>query len=365
MDPIMEEKITTLMLTERLNRVASLARPETAEPDLVFASEEDGWTALRRDKQALEQSAILVNKLCAEVPDDDKEFSSHGEPPAKMQVQRFLDRALEVANDAVILAADAKKFLDTLDGMPNQPDDLPIELLDLGIRSYRSLKRAGILSISYLETLCPEDLLQIRNLGRRQVEEILWAVAKFNYGKTHLMKAVEAAIGRDEQGRIPRFLTTEEFVHEMISSIQNGTSEEFRKSFSAHSVVLIDHVEELAGKDSHQEELFHIIDRLASQGIQVVLSCDAAPDALPRLSNRLRSRLQGGLVIEMGIPELETRARFVQQTAERLGCTGILPEKALEIAQSSTDMRVLRGIVTKEYLRQVLDRTHPAYYGMV
>ena len=168
-------------------------------------------------------------------------------------------------------------------------------------------------------------------------------------GKTHLMKAVEAAIGRDEQGRIPRFLTTEEFVHEMISSIQNGTSEEFHKSFSAHSVVLIDHVEELAGEDLHQEELFHIIDRLASQGIQVVLSCDAAPDALPRLSNRLRSRLQGGLVVEMGIPELETRARFVQQTAERLGCTGILPEKALEIAQSSTDMRILRGIVTKEY----------------
>lgn len=165
MDSIMDSRLSTLILTERLNRLDSPARLEATEPELVFDSEEEGWETLRADKRELVQTVKVVNALHTEVPDEDKEFAIHNEPLAKKQVQRFLDRATEVSRDAIILAADAKKFLDTLDGMPNQPNDLPIELLDLGIRSYRSLKRAGIHSISYLETLCPEDLLQIRNLG--------------------------------------------------------------------------------------------------------------------------------------------------------------------------------------------------------
>ncbi len=417
MDSNMERRLTELILIARLNK-QFFYKANGSKPSLVFSSEKEGWKTLLDDKETLEVSAGAVSRLRTEALEEDKDLVRHDTPVAKVQVQRFLDRAMETAYDAIVLAADAKMFLDTLDGVPDQFDDLPIELLDLDVRSYRSLTRAGIRSISELGALSPEDLIQIRNIGRNQVENIMWAMVSFDHaypryprrkwkqsmtfdnflvdssnqeayrmlklaisgregfvspillygpsgcGKTHLMKAVEADIGRDVQGRMPRFLTTETFVHEMISSLKNGTDDEFRESFSTCSAVLIDHVEELAGKSSHQEELFHMLDRLSSQGIQVVLSCDVAPEELSHLTNRLRSRLQGGLVIEMRAPELETRAKFVQQTAERLGCTGILPEKAREIAQSSTDMRVLRGAVTREYFRQVLDRNHPSYYGV-
>ena len=127
-------------------------------------------------------------------------------------------------------------------------------------------------------------------------------------GKTHLMHAIGHAV-RASHHRPPRvaYITSEKFMNEMIASIQENRTSDFRARYRSVDVLLIDDIQFLAGKDRTQEEFFHTFNALHEIQKQIVVSSDRPPKDIPTLEDRLRSRFEGGLMADIQPPDFETR----------------------------------------------------------
>jgi chromosomal replication initiator protein len=168
-------------------------------------------------------------------------------------------------------------------------------------------------------------------------------------GKTHLMHA----IGHEVHERFPRkrvvYLTSEQFMNEVISSIQAGTARmgEFRHKYRTVDVLLIDDVQFLAGKDRTKEEFFHTFNALHEINKQIVISSDRPPKEIPTLEDRLRSRFEWGLTADIQPPDFETRLAILQS---KLGAnSSLIPEEVLSFMAHKVqrNIRELEGALTK------------------
>ncbi|MDQ6741908.1 MAG: chromosomal replication initiator protein DnaA, partial [Candidatus Dormibacteraeota bacterium] len=131
-------------------------------------------------------------------------------------------------------------------------------------------------------------------------------------GKTHLMHA----IGHDVRRRFPKkrvlYLTSEQFMNEVIASIQTARMSEFRVTYRTVDVLLIDDIQFLAGKDRTKEEFFHTFNALHEINKQIVISSDRPPKEIPTLEDRLRSRFEQGLLADIQSPDFETRLAILR-----------------------------------------------------
>ena len=132
-------------------------------------------------------------------------------------------------------------------------------------------------------------------------------------GKTHLLHA----IGHVASRTCPRvmYVTAEQFTNEFISAIRDGKSEDFRNKYRSVDVLLLDDIQFIAGKEQTQEGLFHTFNDLHNASRQIVLSCDRPPKSLTLLEDRLRSRFEWGLIVDMQPLDLETRIAILQKKA--------------------------------------------------
>ena len=130
-------------------------------------------------------------------------------------------------------------------------------------------------------------------------------------GKTHLLQATGNAILR-QHGRRVKYLTSEKFMHEMISAISLRATHEFKTKYRAIDVLIIDDIQFLAGKEKTQEEFFHTFNELYEFNKQIIISSDRPPKAIPTLEERLRSRFEGGMIADIGAPDLETRVAILE-----------------------------------------------------
>ena len=136
-------------------------------------------------------------------------------------------------------------------------------------------------------------------------------------GKTHLLHAIGRSI--QQKGQKVLYVSSEEFTNDFINSVRNGTPVAFRERYRTIDVLMIDDIQFLMGKEQTQEEFFHTFNTLYRQEKQIIVSSDRSPKALVTLEERLRSRFEWGLIVDIQPPDLETRIAILRSKAERAG----------------------------------------------
>jgi len=142
-------------------------------------------------------------------------------------------------------------------------------------------------------------------------------------GKTHLLHAIAHRVADRQKRRKKRleivYLTTEQFVNELINCIRRKQMEVFRQTFRGVDILLLDDIQFIAGKERTQEEFFHTFNTLQSTGRQVVFTSDARPSDIPGVEERLRTRFLQGLIADIQPPDLETRCAILREKARAIG----------------------------------------------
>ncbi len=131
-------------------------------------------------------------------------------------------------------------------------------------------------------------------------------------GKTHLLQAVGNEINKNSAKKNIRYLPAERFTSEIVGAIRNHQIEALKIKFQRTDVLILDDVQFLAGKEKTQEEFFHLFNALYEKNKQIVLSSDRPPKAISSLTERLRSRFEGGMIADISLPDIETRIAILK-----------------------------------------------------
>src|SRR5713101_2290678 len=138
-------------------------------------------------------------------------------------------------------------------------------------------------------------------------------------GKTHLLMAVGHAAKKAAPQLNIEYLTLDEYVEAFHASVAAGQGDAFRRRFQNVDVLLVDDVQFLTNRKEMQSELLRLTEALQAAGRQIVLTSDRPPPDIADLDERLISRLSGGLVVDMGTPDYETRVAILRRKAEERG----------------------------------------------
>ena len=140
---------------------------------------------------------------------------------------------------------------------------------------------------------------------------------KVGLGKTHLMQAIAHKILQDEPATKICYISSERFMNELITSIQTKTTEKFRLQYRNVDVLIIDDIHFLAGKEATQQEFFHTFNVLYDNHKQIIMSSDRPPKEIANLEERLVSRFSWGLVVDIKLPDFETRVAILKKKIEK------------------------------------------------
>ena len=134
-------------------------------------------------------------------------------------------------------------------------------------------------------------------------------------GKTHLLNAIGLTLQNDNN---VMFISAERFMYHFIKSIKKNDMINFKDFFRKSSIFIIDDIQFISGKESLQEEFFHTFNSLMDKGSQIIISADRAPTKLDRVQERMKSRLGGGLVVDIETPDLELKIKIIKKKIEEI-----------------------------------------------
>lgn len=165
-------------------------------------------------------------------------------------------------------------------------------------------------------------------------------------GKTHLLQALGNEVLAKVADAKVQYATSEKFTNDFLESLRNRDQAQFRQKYRSTNLLIVDDVQFLAGKESTQDEFFHTFNEFVLSGRQVVIASDKHPKDLSRLNERLVSRFLGGMVVDIGLPDLETKMLIIKSKCAERGInldTKIVEQIARECAGGA---RELEGILT-------------------
>ncbi|MBR4203907.1 MAG: chromosomal replication initiator protein DnaA [Clostridia bacterium] len=183
------------------------------------------------------------------------------------------------------------------------------------------------------------------NVGMKINPLFIWGPS--GLGKTHLMYAIaNRALSRDPKKKVI-YVKGEEFMNQMIEAIRNGTNKEFRQKYRKADILLIDDIQFIAGKESTQTEFFHTFDALYEDKKQIIITSDRPPKELTALEDRIRSRFEAGLLVDIQPPDYELRVAILRNKINHNSLE--VPQDVIDfLAQNlQENIRQLEGVVKK------------------
>ncbi len=129
-------------------------------------------------------------------------------------------------------------------------------------------------------------------------------------GKTHLIQSVGNHLRKD-LGKKVLYITSEKFLVDYISSLQNDTTNTFKEKYRGYDTLIMDDIQFLSNKEKTQEELFHVFNALYDSNKQIIFSSDVHPNFIPGLESRLKSRFSAGMIVDINQPEYEARSSII------------------------------------------------------
>ncbi|MDC0232084.1 chromosomal replication initiator protein DnaA [Pelagibacteraceae bacterium] len=143
----------------------------------------------------------------------------------------------------------------------------------------------------------------------------LFIYSAVGMGKTHLLNSIGLEVGQTKK---VMFISAERFMYHFIRSIKNNEMVKFKDFFRGANIFIIDDIQFVNGKEAMQEEFFHTFNALIEKGSQVVISSDRPPSNLDKIQERIRSRMSGGLVIDIQPPDLDLRIKILKSKFEEI-----------------------------------------------
>lgn len=163
-------------------------------------------------------------------------------------------------------------------------------------------------------------------------------------GKTHLIQSIGNKIALDPiKKKKVRYISSEKLVSGIVSAIHSNTMEQFKSNLTLTDVLIIDDIQFIAGKVKTQIEFFHVFNALYEKNKQIIFSSDRSPNAIPDLDDRLRSRFEGGMTVDVSLPDYETRLAILKSKLQEKEMA--LPDNILEYIASNVkkNVRELEG----------------------
>ncbi len=184
-----------------------------------------------------------------------------------------------------------------------------------------------------------------KNLGR--LYNPLFLYGGVGLGKTHLLQAIGNKIASENRDRKIYYIPAERFTAEIVEGIRNKTIEELKTQYAKLDLLIIDDVQFIAGKEQTQNIFFSTFNELYGKNKQIVLSSDRPPQTIPALEERLRSRFQGGMVADVGIPDFETRLAILKLKAVEKNCELNLEVLTYIATHIQKNVRELEGALNR------------------
>ena len=157
-------------------------------------------------------------------------------------------------------------------------------------------------------------------------------------GKTHLMQAVGNKIKENSANKKIKYIPAEKLISTIVNAIRNNSIEELKKTLRELDVLIVDDIQFIAGKDKTQEEFFHTFNSLYQKNKQIILSSDRHPNSIPAITERLKSRFEGGMIADINMPDYETRIAILKQKTEEKGME--LPKEVLDFVANNIQKNI-------------------------
>jgi len=175
----------------------------------------------------------------------------------------------------------------------------------------------------------------------------LFLYGQSGLGKTHLLYAIAHSLHTNRPDMRIVYIKGDAFTNELITAIREGRNQEFREKYRSADALLMDDVQFIAGRESSQEEMFHTFNSLYEAGRQIVFTADRPPKEMLRLDDRLRTRFEWGLPVDIQPPDYETRMAIIRSKSIRMGME--LPDFLVQlIAENITaNVRQIEGTINR------------------
>ncbi|RMH68997.1 MAG: AAA family ATPase [Gemmatimonadetes bacterium] len=252
------------------------------------------------------------------------------------------------------LEADARKIEQNLFN-PEAIDQIAADLkrLETRIERRQTYRQTLILDFRFENYIAGDENKMLMSIAKAVSQapakqyNPLYIHGGVGLGKTHLLHAIGNYIVDHHAHLNVLYITVDEFARHLIKAIEERRTDDFRMNYNEIDVLLMDDIQRLSGKERTQEEFFHCFNTLYSVNKQIVISGDRPPNLLTEVEHRIRSRFEGGLVIELKSPKAEVRRTIVKNYIEALNLT--IDPRALDYIthQYQHSIRELRGILNR------------------